>query len=92
MSKSERTIVALAVGFACPLLTFVALWWTTATIHLYAVPLPTEVIIAAALAGLVLGFSLDVIYLRRWVDGFYTANLWLMAIGPKSPKVLNMAK
>jgi uncharacterized membrane protein len=36
---------------------------------------------AAALTGFGLGCSLDVIFLRRWVENFYTANLrWMIVV------------
>jgi hypothetical protein len=78
MSKLESTIVGLFVGVTCPLLTFVFFWWTAAGLYLSGFPLPPDVIITAALAGLGLGCLLDVVFLRRWVWKFYTANLWLM--------------
>lgn len=78
MSKLESRIVGLFVGITCPLLTFVACWWTTAALNLYAFPLPESVIKVAAFAGFGLGCVLDLVFLRRWVRNFYTANLWLM--------------
>jgi hypothetical protein len=79
MSKWENTIIGIFVGIACPLVTFVAFWWTTAALNMYVFGIPTSVIAMAALAGLGLGILLDVIFLRRWVRIFFTANLWLMA-------------
>jgi len=79
MSKLELRIVKLFVGITCPLLTFVAFWWTAAALHLYVFRMPLGVIITAALAGLGLGCLLDVVFLRRWVRNFYAANMWWMA-------------
>jgi len=39
-----------------------------------------SMVIASALTGLSLGLLLDVLFLRRWVRRFYTANMWLMII------------
>ncbi|MGA2240828.1 MAG: hypothetical protein ABSH11_02165 [Verrucomicrobiota bacterium] len=81
MSKLEFAIVGLVVGIACPLLTFVAFWWTAASFHLYVLRLPTGMIVTAALAGLGPGCLLDVVFLRRWVEKFYTANLrWMIVV------------
>jgi hypothetical protein len=81
MSKLESVIVGVAVGIACPWLTFVAFWWTAAAIHLLVLPLPTGMIVTAALTGLGLGCILDVLFLRRWVEKFYTANLrWMVVV------------
>jgi hypothetical protein len=81
MSRLESIIVGLVVGIACPWLTFVAFWWTAAAFHLYVFRLPTAMIVTAALAGLGLGCLLDVVFLRRWVEKFYTANLrWMIVV------------
>jgi hypothetical protein len=79
MSRLERVTLGLAVGIACPLVTFVVCWWTAAAFHRYVSQLPTGVIVAVALAGLELGCLLDVLFLGRWVKGFYAVNVRLMA-------------
>jgi small-conductance mechanosensitive channel len=78
MSRFESTMVGLVIGIACPLLTFVAFWWTAAALHLCVFRLPPGLIIMAALAGLSLGCLLDVVFLRLWVTQFYAANVWLL--------------
>jgi hypothetical protein len=79
MSKIEGTVVGVFLAGICPLLTFVACWWT-AVLVLWRVPgMSVNVVIAAALSGLVVGIVLDLLLLRRWMGKFYTANLWLMA-------------
>jgi hypothetical protein len=81
MSKTESTIIGLFIGIICPWLTFVAFWWTTALLHLQGFPVPEGMIKAAALTGLGLGCLLDVLFLRRWVEKFYTANLrWMIVV------------
>jgi hypothetical protein len=80
MNKLEFRIVALFVGIACPFLGFVAFWWTAALFHLQGFPVPEGMIQAAALTGLGLGCLLDVVFLRRWVGKFYTANPWLIGM------------
>src|ERR1035437_567578 len=80
MSKTESTIIGLFIGIICPWLTFVAFWWTTALLHLQGFPVPEGMIKTAALTGLGLGCLLDVVFLRRWVGKFYTANPWLIVM------------
>ena len=80
MSKLETIIVGLFVGIACPLLIFVAFWWSAALLHMRVPDFPLSMVIASALTGLCLGLFLDVFLLRRWVRGFYMANMYLMAI------------
>jgi hypothetical protein len=81
VGKLESIIVGLVVGIACPWLTFVAFWWTVAAFHLLVLCLPTGVIVTVALTGLGLGCILDVLFLRRWVEKFYTANLlWMIVV------------
>jgi len=80
ISRLESIIVGLFVGIACPLLSFVAFWWSAALLHMRVPEFPLSMVIAAALTGLGLGLLLDVLFLRRWVRRFYMANLWLMII------------
>ena len=81
MSKLESTSIGLFVGIACPFLGFVAFWWTAALLHLQGFPVPEGMIKATALTGFGLGCSLDVIFLRRWVENFYTTNLrWMIVV------------
>jgi hypothetical protein len=80
MSILERALIKAFVGTACPLLTFVALWWSTALLHMHIPALPLTVVIVSSVAGLGLGLVLDVLMLGRWVQRFYSANLWLMVV------------
>jgi len=80
LGRLESAIIGIFAGIACPLLTFVAFWWTAAMVHMYVFSIPVGVIIAAALSGLVVGCLLDVAFLRRWIDGFYSANVWVMTV------------
>ncbi len=80
MSKLELIIIGLFVGIACPLLTFVVFWWSAALLHMRVPDFPQSIVIALALTGLSLGLLLDVLFLRRWVQTFYMANIWLMII------------
>jgi hypothetical protein len=79
VSKLECGIIGLVAGMTCPVVTFVAFWWTAAALHLYVHPMPEGMIIAAALTGLGLGGLLDLLFLRRWVRNFFTASLWWVA-------------
>jgi hypothetical protein len=78
MSKVESFAVGAVVGFLCPLLLFVAAWWTTAVLavsRLFAVPVSAVPI--AALAGLGLGIVLDAVFMRGWVARFYDVGPWV---------------
>jgi hypothetical protein len=81
MTKTESLAVGFAVGILCPLLLFVVCWWVTAALTIYHVlHIPESGVAVAALAGLVLGVALDVLYLRRWIARFYSVNLRVMAL------------
>lgn len=80
MGRLESILVWLFIGIACPYLTFVAFWWSTALLHFYVFSLPDSVIAMMALTGLGLGCLLDVVFLRRWVQKFYSAGLRLMFV------------
>jgi hypothetical protein len=73
-------MIGLVLGAACPLLSFVLFWWTTAAFSLFMADIPVRVIIMAALTGLVVGIVLDIVFIRRWVKGFYTANVSLLIV------------
>jgi hypothetical protein len=80
MRKTESIIVGLVLGITIPLLTFVVFWWAMALIHFSIPSFPVEVVIAAAFTGLLVGILLDLVYLKRWVKGFYTANPWMLMV------------
>ena len=73
-------MIGLFLGVACPLLAFVLFWWTTAAFHFYLVDISVSVIIMAALTGLVIGIVLDILFIKRWVKRFYTANVSLLIV------------
>jgi hypothetical protein len=79
VSRTESIIVGSVLGLACPLLTFVLFWWTTAVIHMRLPQVPVQVVVVAALTGLGLGIVLDIVCLKRWIKVFYTANVWILA-------------
>ena len=81
MTKTESIAVGLAVGILCPLLLFVLFWWVTATLSMYHVlRIPESGIAAAAFTGLALGVTLDVLYLKRWILGFYSVDIRAMVL------------
>jgi hypothetical protein len=80
MSKLESTIVGILLGGACTWLSFVACWWTAAVVHMYVGSVSINMVVVAALTGLLVGIVLDVLFLRRWIRRFYAARLWLLAI------------
>ena len=73
-------MIGFFLGVACPLLSFVLFWWTTALFSLYIADIPVKVIITVALTGLMIGIVLDIIFIERWVKGFYTANVSLLIV------------
>jgi len=79
MSKAESTIVGIFLGFACIWLSFVTCWWTAAIVYAIVGGISVNVVIVSALAGLMAGIVLDILFLRRWILGFYAASLWLLA-------------
>lgn len=81
MTKAESVAVGLVVGTLCPLLLFVGFWWITATLSRYQLLLiPESGIAVAAFTGLALGVTLDVLYLRRWISRFYSADMKVMVV------------
>lgn len=79
MNRAESILIGLFVGIACPLLLFVFCSWTVAAITIYHVLLlPSRVIIIAGFTGLGIGLVMDIVWLKRWVRRFYTANTYLM--------------
>lgn len=81
MSKTESVTVGFAVGILCPLLLFVSCWWITAALTAYHVlRIPESGIAIAAFTGLALGITLDVLFLRRWISRFYSADVRVMVL------------
>jgi len=78
--KREAIVIGLVLGIAVPLTTFVVFWWTTAFIHLTMPSVPIEIVIVAAFTGLGIGVVLDLVYLKQWIEGFYTANPGVLAM------------
>lgn len=79
MSRSESIVVGLAVGILCPVSLFVLLWWTTAAFTIYDVlPIKVSGIVTAAFTGLGIGILLDILFLKNWIAGFYSANTKFM--------------
>ena len=78
MSRTETIIVSLALTVACLLLPFVAFWWGSAAIGMYVATAPDGVIKVSALIGLGVGVVCNILFLRRWVRAFYTADWFLL--------------
>lgn len=74
VSRLERWCIGSIVGVGCVLFTTVAAWWTIAALSMYtSLPLGEPEIAHGAMGGLVTGVLLDLLFLRRWVDGVYRA-------------------
>lgn len=79
MSKRESVVVSVILGVACPYLTGMICWWTSATLLLSgAIGISERSIAAAAFAGVAAGIVLDAIWLKRWVANIYTASFALL--------------
>ena len=78
MSRVERIAIGIVLAATCPLLSFVLFWWTSAVGAMDGGILPVSMVPPAAFTGLAIGVILDVLFLKRWVAAFYSANLALM--------------
>jgi hypothetical protein len=74
MSKTENIIVGVFLAGVCPLLVFVVCWWTAAIVSMNVPGISEHEIALAALSGLTVGIVLDLLFLPRWIRGFYTAG------------------
>ena len=80
VSRFERLCIGAFVGLGCLLLATVAAWWSVAALSLYTnLPLGDPEIARAALGGLLVGFVLDLLFLRRWVDHAYSMPRTIIA-------------
>jgi len=79
VTKTESIAVGLTVGILCPLLLFVLCWWATAALATY-LPIPESWIAVAALTSLAAGIGLDVLYLKKWIHHFYSADVKLLVL------------
>jgi hypothetical protein len=80
LSKTESIIVGVFLAGVCPLLTFVACWWTAAIVSMNVPGISEHTIALAALLGLTAGIVLDLLFLPMWIRRFYTAGWrWMWA-------------
>lgn len=79
MSKTESMIISIFLAGICPLLICAVCWWTAAIVQMRVPGVSVNAVIVSAISGLVIGFILDLVLLRRWVRRFYTASLWWLA-------------
>jgi len=81
VSKLESILIGIALRVLCPLLVIVLFWWSAAAIFKYQIiPITERTIAIAAVAGLVVGIILDILYARKWIPRFYVLDLKLMAL------------
>jgi hypothetical protein len=63
MKKSGRIALGFVLGAVPPVVGFLAFWWSSIPF------LPERVIFVWAVLGLMTGFIIDIIYLKKWVVG-----------------------
>ena len=72
MSKTESLLVGVFLCLTVPFVFFVVGWWGSAGLYLYhVIAIPEKGIAVCAFAGLALGIALTLLFLKRWVAGFY---------------------
>ena len=72
MSKTESLLVGVFLCLTVPFVFFVAGWWGSAGLYLYhVIAIPEKGIAVCAFAGLAVGIAVTVLFLKRWVAGFY---------------------
>jgi hypothetical protein len=72
MSKTESLLVGAFLCLTVPFVFFVAGWWGSAGLYLYhVIAIPEKGIAVCAFAGLAVGIAVTVLFLKRWVAGFY---------------------
>lgn len=72
LNKIESVIVGSLLGFICPVSLFFASWWIGFFV------LPGSALPMAAIAGLLVGILLDIIFLRRWMKHVYKLHAGLL--------------
>ena len=72
MSKTESLLAGVFLCLTVPFVFFVAGWWGSAGLYLYhVIAIPEKGIAVCAFAGLAVGIAVTVLFLKRWVAGFY---------------------
>ena len=72
MSKTESLLVGAFLCLTAPFVFFVAGWWGSAGLYLYhVIAIPEKGIAVCAFAGLAVGIAVTLLFLKRWVAGFY---------------------
>jgi len=74
MYRFEETFIGIIIGFLCPFLCFIFLWWTSAALS-KIISFPDTCVIIAALSGLSLGIIIDIFYLNYLKSRFYLINI-----------------
>jgi hypothetical protein len=71
MRNIEKAVIGIVLGVVPVIACFLAGWWI-------GIPLvPESRIVYCALAGLVLGILVDVIFLRSWIRHAYSMKAWV---------------
>ena len=71
MQKIENVIIGITIGAVPVIACFLAGWWISMPF------VPESRIFQFALAGLLLGTLIDIIFLKNWVQHAYTMKLWV---------------
>ena len=80
MTTKESRLVALVLGILCPLSLFALCWWIAAVLALnHVLRIPEGAVAIAALAGLGIGITLDILWLRNWTARVYNLDMRILA-------------
>jgi hypothetical protein len=74
MSKFEKIVYTLIIGFIPPIFLFVTLWFT-----LYAL-FPERNLYLYSIIGIMAGLTIDVIFMKRWLVSIYRWPIGLLIV------------
>lgn len=77
MFRIEKVLISLALGAVFPIIGFLAVWWGTFSF------LPEKYMLPAVSAGFMIGFLIDILYLKKWIRSAYSTSLttWMAVYG-----------
>jgi hypothetical protein len=74
MTKIEKLVNTIVLGFIPPVVLFVIFWF-----GLYLL-FPESKLIPFSIVGLILGIMIDFIFMKRWLDSFYEWPIWILLL------------